>query len=573
MGKLETEIRKQKAKNKMLKEQGKPQEVYNLIKPDNDNDEPPKGNPIGKCSRCGKEFEQPYSSQWNRYSNFKNCPSCRRKTAERKEEKIRKEEKEISTAFLPFNPYPWQQEVLDNFEKHRFVVLACGNRAGKDRVTIMAGIRYFIECLNENRAIDDPTIVPPVLWWQLAPTEKMAKQNWRELKAYFPKEWIVACSDSNFQMETIGGGIIEVRSGYDPESLTGVGLDLVTCTEAARFSDLMLAWANVEARLNSEGRGLKRDRPIDNYGQGKALINSSPIGKNDFYDLFCRGQKDHPDYSSLWWSAQYPWTCNPTNKKLADSIVHTKYGDITYEESLRRQLGERTFRSNYLADFLAEDGTVFKNFEDNCVINPFSGEMKMNQKERKEFIDNWKKPKPFANYVGGYDPATGSSGDTPAFVIRCRDDNHVVRVFNLYGKSYEQQWDFIAAQCKIYNHAPIRFLRTGHTAIDGQFEKRGVEEIGLDEQNKNKAKLVQTLELAVENGDLQVLNDGSDEVATLIYEMNDYTEKNGKYANNKQPHDDFVSALYAAYSDYSIDEVIIEYSNMMGGVSRWEDFE
>lgn len=150
----------------------------------------------------------------------------------------------------------------------------------------MVGIKYFVECLNENRLINNPELVPPVLWWQIAPTEKMAKQNWRELKQYFPKDWIVACSDSNYQMETIGGGIIEVRSGYSAEDLVGVGLDLVTITEGARFKDLNLAWANLEARLNSPGRGRKKDRLGHEFGAGKAIINSSPIGRNDFYDLY-----------------------------------------------------------------------------------------------------------------------------------------------------------------------------------------------------------------------------------------------------------------------------------------------
>ena len=53
--------------------------------------------------------------------------------------------------------------------------------------------------------------------------------------------------------------------------------------------------------------------------------------------------------------------------------------------------------------------------------------------------------------------------------------------------------------------------------------------------------------------------------------MNDYSESKGKYSNNKQPHDDFVSAMYAAFSDYSIDEPVIQYENMMGGVYHAED--
>lgn len=436
----------------------------------------------------------------------------------------------------------------------------------------MTGIFYFIECLNENRAIDNPDMVPPVMWWQLAPTEKMAKQNWRELKQFFPAEWVVARSDSSYQMETVGGGIIEVRSGYDPDALVGVGLDLVTITEAARFKDLALAWANLEARLNSEGRGRIKDRAGKRAGKGKAIINSSPLGKNDFYDLWCFGQKDHPNYSPIWWSAKYPWTANPSNAEAANEILHTKYGDITYEESLRRQLGDRTFRSNYLADFLAEDGAVFKDFEEKCVVNVYNPELGLKTKQQKnEFIQNWQKPEFGVTYVAGYDPSPGTTGDSPAFVIRNTKTNQIVRIFDLIGKPYEQQWDFIATVCKQYNFAPVYWLRTGHTPIEGQFQKRGIAEFPIDEQGSNKSKLVQTLELAVENRDLQILMDGSSEAQTLIFQMSDYMGRktahgNIQYSNDKQPHDDFVSALYAAFSDYVVAEIPIYYSGRMGAI-------
>lgn len=568
---LEEEIKKQKARNRMVKNKNQPPKVSNLVKDDGESDHNPKGEPVAICKRCGKKFEQDYFADRNVYSDWRICKDCRKLLSESKSKKLRKE-KEVSVAKLPYHPYNWQMEAQEAFEKHRFIVLACGNRSGKDRFTIMAGIQYFIECLNENRAIDNLDMVPPVLWWQLAPTEKMAKQNWRELKQYFPKEWVVACSDSSYQMETVGGGIIEVRSGYDPDSLVGVGLDLVTITEAARFKDLHLAWANLEARLNSQGRGRAKDRIGRSYGQGKGIINSSPLGKNDFYDMFCYGQKTHSSYSSLWWSAQYPWTCNPANAELAHSIVHTKYGEMTYEESLRRRLGERIFRSNYLADFIAEDGTVFKDFEEKCVVNVFDPELGLKTKQaRDEFITNWQKPEYGARYIAGYDPSPGTTGDSPAFVIRNRDNNRVVRVFDLMGKTYEEQWDFIGEMCKQYNYAPVYWLRTGHTPIEGQIAKRGIQEIPVDEQGSHKSNLVQRLEIAVDNRDLQILLDGSAEAQALVYQMSDYSgtkTKNGniQYANDKQKHDDFVSALYAAFSDYTVSEVKTMYCGLFGGI-------
>lgn len=544
---------------------GKQPKVYNIIKKEEDFFNPPSGEKISKCQKCGNKFEQMFYSAQNRYSNFKLCPSCRRKIALEKQQGTKEVEQTIAT--LPFKPFPWQKKALEDFEKCRFMVIDAGNRAGKDRMTIMTGIKYFVDCLAENRHVDKPDMVPPVLWWQIAPTEKMAKQNWRELKKYMPKQWVVACSDSTYTMETIGGGVIEVRSAYDPESLVGVGLDLVTITEAARIADLEAVWANLEARLNSPGRGREIDRKGKKYGLGKAIINSSPLGKNYFYKMFRFGQQGSDEYSSNWISYQLSWRANPFMDELADQIVHTKFGDMTYEEDLRRKIGDRLFRQNYLADFLAMDGTVFKDFEEKCVKNLF--DMGMNKQQRDEYAKKWYEPVPFHSYRIGYDPATGSSTDTPAVIVRDMDTNNIVQVIDLYGKNYDEQWDEIAFVSRKYNYAPCAWLRTGHTAVENQLAKRGVVEIPLDEQAGNKAKYIQSLERAIQNEDVHILLDGTDTVQTLVLEMCDYTEKAGKYSNEHQEHDDFVSAMYAAYFDYSEAPEKIACCLLMGSVKRY----
>jgi hypothetical protein len=430
----------------------------------------------------------------------------------------------------------------------------------------MAGIKYFAECLNENRHIKNPEKVPSVLWWQIAPTEKMAKQNWRELKKYMPKEWIVDCSDSTFTMETICGGVIEVRSAYDPESLVGVALDLVTITEAARIEKLDIVWANLEARLNSPGCGRLKDRNGKSYGYGKAIINSSPVGKNYFYTMWKFGQKGSDEYSSNWISYKLSWKANPYMEELAQTTVHTKYGEMTYEEDLRRKIGDRLFRQNYEADFLAMDGTVFKMFEENCVESVFNSTM--NESQRNEYIKQWKQAKPYHQYRIGYDPATGSSTDTPAVIVRDMTTNEITNVIDMYGKNYDEQWDEIASISRMYNYAPCVWLRTGHTAIENQLAKRGVVEIPLDEQAGKKAGYIQALERAIQNRDLRVLLDGSVTVQTFILQMSDYAEKNGKYANDQQEHDDFVSACYAAYYDYGELEQKVSYCPLMGAIKR-----
>lgn len=516
---------------------------------------PVKGNPTSVCAKCRKRFNQEFIPEKNAYTSYNMCEECRAKDSYEKQRKAEEEGNTVFNALLNYTPFPAQQEMHKAFEDHRFLVLNCGNRTGKDRFSNMAGIMYFVECLNENRHIDRPDIVPSVYWWIIAPTETMAMQNWRELKKFFPKDWVVGISNTTMTMQTIGNGMIEVRSAYDPESLVGVGLDLVTITEAARIKDLEIVWANLEARLSSPGRGRAKDRKGHSYGVGKAIINSSPIGKNYFYTMWTWGQPQYDDYSSEWVSFSLPWTVNPSNAEKAKEIVHTKYGDITYEESLRRRIGDRMYRQNYLADFLAGSGQVFAEFADKCCEDVYSGKFNFTEKQRMEYIAEWQKPKPYRRYRASWDIATGSSGDSPVLMIRDMEENKIVKLVDLYGKNYDAQYETISYWCKHYNNAECVFSSTGHTACVGQLAKRGVAEVVVNENGGNKTSYVINAQCACQNGDIHFLMDGSVESQRAYAQIVDYTEHgNGKYSNESEAHDDWASALYLNYYDYQMQE-------------------
>lgn len=475
---------------------------------------------------------------------------------------------------LQYNGYVYDLTTTDHsFTVNNLVVHNCGNRTGKDRFSNMAGIIYFVECLNENRHIDHPDIVPSVYWWIIAPTETMAMQNWRELKKFFPKDWVVSISNTTMTMQTIGGGMIEVRSAYDPESLVGVGLDLVTITEAARIKDLDVVWANLEARLSSPGRGREKDRRGKSYGVGKAIINSSPIGKNYFYTMWTWGQPQYDDYSSDWVSFSLPWTVNPANAEKAKEIIHTKYGDITYEESLRRRIGDRMYRQNYLADFLAGSGQVFADFQDKCCEDIYSAKFNFTELERLKYIQEWQSVKPYRRYRASWDIATGSSEDSPVLMIRDMEENKIVKLVDLYGKDYDAQYETIAYWCKHYNNAECVFSSTGHTACVGQLLKRGVSEVVVNEGGGNKTTFVINAQCACQNGDIHFLMDGSVEAQRAYAQIVDYTEhQNGKYSNESEAHDDWASALYLNYYDYQAQEAKAVWIGTFGTVDRDMDY-
>lgn len=517
---------------------------------------------IAVCRTCGKKFAQVFSDDYLRYSNYIECKECRRIKVE---EKAKEKDEPVLTK-IKYTPYKWQEDFISEFNKPnvRVGVVAGGARSGKDYMSVMIAIKVFELLYNEFRIIYQPTIIPSFRIVFIAPIEKIARQDWLQLIRFFPKEWIVSVSDSTMEMATIGGGIIEVRSAYDPQSIVGFAVDFAVITEGARIKRLMELWGNIEDRINSPGVGI-------GGGGGKVIVNSSPLGKNEFYKMFCWGQRNHPSYSDMFYSIQVPSDANPEVAKIYARKVITKNGEeITYKEDLQRRKG-RQFLQDNLAQFLDSGGVVFPNFREKCVIDIFSTERGLGIEKIKEKIKKMQEPTPTTQYFIGYDPATGSSKDSPVLVVRNMETNVIIKGVNLDGLKDDVQLDVVASWSRYYNNATVCALTLGVMFVQGQLEKRGVLVIPLTEAGHNKRNFVLSLQMAVQNQDVTILDDGSAEIETLIFQMEDYTESptTSKFSNQTQPNDDYVSALYAVYYNYSsyVEEVGY-YNPTIRGVRR-----
>ncbi len=166
---------------------------------------------VSMCEQCGRPFSQIWRPEYESYTSFKTCPECRMTNA--------RGGINIAADYTPH----WGQQLIHD-STARFKVIAAGARWGKGRCSIMEGIDYFIKCLNEDRGSD---MVPHALWWIIAPTEKVANQNWRELTHNLPKEIVVDVSKTTRTIETVNGGVIEVHSAYDPEAWSVLVLTLL----------------------------------------------------------------------------------------------------------------------------------------------------------------------------------------------------------------------------------------------------------------------------------------------------------------------------------------------------------
>lgn len=196
--------------------------------------------------------------------------------------------------------------------RKRFKVVACGRRWGKTTLGLVLAVRH--------------ALYGRQVWW-VAPTYGLAFWPWRTLKSALVGRW-ASKSESDRHIDLPGGGSITVKSADNPDGLRGVGLDFLVVDEAAYVAEE--AWTGAL-------------RPALSDRRGRALIISTPRGRNWFYRVFQRGRDQ---LMRQWGAWQHSTAANPL---------------IPQEEieEARGLLPERVFTQEYLAEFLADGGEVF----------------------------------------------------------------------------------------------------------------------------------------------------------------------------------------------------------------------
>lgn len=216
--------------------------------------------------------------------------------------------------------YPKQQQIKN--EARRFNVLNIGRRAGKTYL----GIHLALESAGAG---------DPVGWF--APSYKYVLEVWRDLLR--PVVSIATkINATERRIELPNGGLIEVWTLENEDAGRGRKYKRAIVDEAAMVAKLKTSWE-------------ESIRPTLTDLAGDAWFLSTPKGLNYFHDLYQRGQ-DQAAFPS-WQSWHLPSAVNPFLLPL----------EI---EEARLELPELTFKQEYLAEFLQNDGAVFRNV-DGCL--------------------------------------------------------------------------------------------------------------------------------------------------------------------------------------------------------------
>lgn len=376
--------------------------------------------------------------------------------------------------------HPGQQQIVD--EARRFNVLACGRRFGKTKL----GIDLVID-----RALDGY----PVGWF--SPTYRMLGEVWKEIvETTRPIQTRVAKQEHRIELLT--GGVIDCWSLDAADSVRGRKYARVIIDEAAMVPDLGDSW---QAAI----------RPTLTDYTGDAFLLSTPKGVNFFHECYSRGvDPAQPDWNG--WHA--PTTANP-------------YIDPAEVEAARLELPEQIFRQEYLAEFLQNEGAVFRNID--ACLSPDTGDHKGHR------------------LFAGVD--WGQQNDFTAISIICATCKHEVELdrFN------KIEWAFQRARLKaIIDRWRVQAVIAETNSI-GQpnleaLVREGLPVRGFETTASSKPPLIQSLALALERVECQWLPDPVGRVELLSYEAKrNATTGRVSYSAPSGGHDDTVMARALAW--------------------------
>ena len=379
-------------------------------------------------------------------------------------------------------------------ERRRFNVVALGRRAGKSKLAQ----ELLIDCALDRKP-----------GGYFCPTYKLLDEFWRELKATLV-EVIAEKSEQEHRLQVLGGGTVECWSMDTGDPARGRRYGTVVIDEAAMVPHLSDIWAQAI-------------RPTLSDFQGEAWFMSTPRGLNDFHTLFQRGQDP---LETEWMAWQMPTAVNPF-------IVAAEI------EAARHDLTEREFAQEYEAKFLSLEGAgVFRGVHAVAYLEPSP-------------------PQPHHAYVMGVDWAR--SNDFTVFSVLDATTLEQVAIDRFTQIDFEFQTErlhrwaelyhprVILAEANALGQPLVERLQQGYGRLSGT-ARRALPVVPWWSTNATKAAVVQALSLAIENGDVALLDDAVQTGELLAYEMQRLPSGMLRYGAPVGQHDDTVKALALAWA-------------------------
>lgn len=412
---------------------------------------------------------------------------------------------------IGFKPHQKQSEVLLN--QTRFTTLCWGRRSGKTMLAAYIALKYLMTSKKDEHTgeIRGHNI------WIVAPTYDLAKRTWDYLEHWVPKinkatgGKYITVNKSTHTMKSISGSKLALKSTDNPASLLGAGLDLMVVDEAARVSET--AWKQYLY-------------PTLTDRSGKAVLISTPWGKNWFYHLMLRGVSEDTQY------APYSYS----HMKTEDN---TAIPNIKEEVELARvELPANDFLQEYEAEFVEGAGSVFRGVRDVLYDVDFGGFPFISEKYNADSV-----------YKGGVDLARLKDFTVMTMVDKgYRGDKvRVVAIDRFNEVDWKLQHPRLALMSEKYGNPRVD-VETNNIG-DVVIGELGSNFYPFTTTSKSKKELINHLAVLIEQKKISIPN-----IPVLVNELEAYSyevSSNGTIRYNAPAgyHDDMVMSLALAVRD------------------------
>lgn len=386
-----------------------------------------------------------------------------------------------------YKPFQWQLDVhkcIAEHPKSSIITVKSSRQKGKS-VMLQNILLKAALTVNKSTSIG------------VSPTLEQARKLYKEiLNATEGTPLLKRHNDVRLELEFYNKSIITFKSAEQRESLRGYTVTgILVIDEAAYISDdiqaLVLPWVNVSKV------------PI-------VVVSTPFIRKGFFYDYYINGKNNVKNFYSFDW-------CDYDTSALLDE---------EQLEIFRKTLPMQKFVTEYLGQFMDLKGSVFGDFKD-IVKNP----------EHK------------SNCVMGIDWATGQNQDETAISIMNYDKEQIFCTgFN--DKDETETITYIVEIIKQYK--PLKVLVETNSIGEvfyGLLKKAvassgtNTQVIGFTTTNDSKQRLVNKLQVAIQNKTHTILDDKTQLEELAVYEMKLSPTGKPTYNAPNGYHDDRVIAL------------------------------
>jgi len=336
-----------------------------------------------------------------------------------------------------------------------------------------------------------------VAW--IAPTYRNSRPLWRAAeKAIAPVAQHLTVRRAEREIVFPSGGALYVYSADNPDSIRGMSFDLVIIDEASRITEE--AWTDaIQPTLADRG--------------GRAILISTPHGRNWFYREWLRAKSGARDMAAF----QAPSSDNPI-PSIKEAF-----------ERAREIMSDRTFRQEWLAEFVDDGGGVFRGIAE-AVRVPIGRE-----------------PNPDRTYVAGLDWAL--SNDYTVLTIIDQTEREVVHVERMTMVDYAVQRQRIHALCERWNvYLVVAESNAMGKPNNDELRRMGIRLRDFVTTNQSKAAAIESLAAAFDHRQIAL-----PEFRPLIDELQAYEAQRldsgaMRYSAPEGVHDDTVMSLALAWT-------------------------